>query len=236
MMHVLWSLLYANWSMYPDLATGTTWIVKEGKRSSTTHQFTRTFCWPQKRRETRWNEDNQRLHQTARCTCKRSSVAWLPCFVEPTQLPFGHDQKPGWKANEGHVMRVAAHKWESHWNQKCQKWFFESWLSRSFRTFPTNRLLHFCTKAGPQSRPNCLSRLETREVFSKCCFRSCVIIRVYVGARLIPWSSNMPYLVHVLFKQYNLSNVDAQNQSLFKQCNLSSVKKSKSGNISKSGN
>ena len=46
----------------------------------------------------------------------------------------------------------------------------------------------------------------------------------------------MPYLVHVLFKQYNLSNVDAQNQSLFKQCNLSSVKKSKSGNISKSGN
>ena len=52
----------------------------------------------------------------------------------------------------------------------------------------------------------------------------------------LPWSSNMPYLVHVLFKQYYLSNVDAQNQSLFKQCNLSSVKNSKSGNISKSGN
>ena len=51
-----------------------------------------------------------------------------------------------------------------------------------------------------------------------------------------PWSSNMPYLVHVLFKQYYLSNVDAQNQSLFKQCNLSNVKNSKSGNISKSGN
>ena len=34
----------------------------------------------------------------------------------------------------------------------------------------------------------------------------------------------MPYLVHVLFKQYYLSNVDAQNQSLFKQCNLSNVK------------
>ena len=97
MMHVLWSLLFANWSMYPNLATGTTWIVKKGKRSSITQQFTRTFCWPQKRRETRWNEDNQRLHQTARCTCKRSSVAWLPCFVEPTQLPFGHDQKPGWR-------------------------------------------------------------------------------------------------------------------------------------------
>ena len=47
---------------------------------------------------------------------------------------------------------------------------------------------------------------------------------------------NMPYLVHVLFKQYYLSNVDAQNQSLFKQCNLSNVKNSKSGNISKSGN
>ena len=46
----------------------------------------------------------------------------------------------------------------------------------------------------------------------------------------------MPYLVHVLFKQYYLSNVDAQNQSLFKQCNLSNVKSSKSGNISKSGN
>ena len=46
----------------------------------------------------------------------------------------------------------------------------------------------------------------------------------------------MPYLVHVLFKQYYLSNVDAQNQSLFKQCNLSNVKNSKSGNISKSGN
>ena len=53
---------------------------------------------------------------------------------------------------------------------------------------------------------------------------------------LLPWSSNMPYLVHVLFKQYYLSNVDAQNQSLFKQCNLSNVKNSKSGNISKSGN
>ena len=53
---------------------------------------------------------------------------------------------------------------------------------------------------------------------------------------LVPWSSNMPYLVHVLFKQYYLSNVDAQNQSLFKQCNLSNVKNSKSGNISKSGN
>ena len=52
----------------------------------------------------------------------------------------------------------------------------------------------------------------------------------------LPWSSNMPYLVHVLFKQYYLSNVDAQNQSLFKQCNLSNVKNSKSGNISKSGN
>ena len=52
----------------------------------------------------------------------------------------------------------------------------------------------------------------------------------------VPWSSNMPYLVHVLFKQYYLSNVDAQNQSLFKQCNLSNVKNSKSGNISKSGN
>ena len=26
------------------------------------------------------------------------------------------------------------------------------------------------------------------EVFSKCCFRSCVIIRVYVGARLITLS------------------------------------------------
>ena len=51
-----------------------------------------------------------------------------------------------------------------------------------------------------------------------------------------PCSSNMPYLVHVLFKPFNLSNVDAQNQSLFKQCNLSSVKNSKSGNISKSGN
>ena len=46
----------------------------------------------------------------------------------------------------------------------------------------------------------------------------------------------MPYLVHVLFKRYYLSNVDAQNQSLFKQCNLSNVKTSKSGNISKSGN
>lgn len=162
MTHVLWSLLYANWSMYPDLATGTTWTVKEGKRSGITHQCTMTFCWPQKRKETRWNKGNQRLHQTARCTCKRSSAAWLPCFVEPTQLPFRHDQKPGWKANGGHIMRVVAHKWESHWNQKCQKWFFESWLSRSFRTFPTNRLLHFCTKAGPQSCPNCLSRLETR--------------------------------------------------------------------------
>ena len=97
MMH-LWSLLYANWWMYPDLATGTIWIVKEGKRPSITHQFARTFCSPKKRRETRWNEGNQRLHQNARCTCKRSSVAWLPCFVEPTQLPSGHDQKPGWKA------------------------------------------------------------------------------------------------------------------------------------------
>ena len=41
----------------------------------------------------------------------------------------------------------------------------------------------------------------------------------------------MSYLVHVLFKPYNLSNVGAQNQSLFKQCNLSNVKNSKSGNI-----
>ena len=46
----------------------------------------------------------------------------------------------------------------------------------------------------------------------------------------------MPYLVHVLFKPFNLSNVGAQNQSLFKQCNLSNVKNGKSGNISKSGN
>ena len=46
----------------------------------------------------------------------------------------------------------------------------------------------------------------------------------------------MPYLVHVLFKPFNLSNVGAQNQSLFKQCNFSNVKNGKSGNISKSGN
>ena len=51
-----------------------------------------------------------------------------------------------------------------------------------------------------------------------------------------PGAPICPYLVHVLFKQYYLSNVDAQNQSLFKQCNLSNVKNSKSGNISKSGN
>ena len=51
-----------------------------------------------------------------------------------------------------------------------------------------------------------------------------------------PWSSNTSYLVPVLFKQYYLSNVGPQNQSLFKQCNLSNVKNSKSGNISKSGN
>ena len=35
----------------------------------------------------------------------------------------------------------------------------------------------------------------------------------------------MSYLVHVLFKPYNLSNVGAQNQSLFKQCKKFKIRK-----------
>ena len=38
----------------------------------------------------------------------------------------------------------------------------------------------------------------------------------------------MSYLVHVLFKPYNLSNVGAQNQSLFKKCKFWRLKKLKS--------
>ena len=35
----------------------------------------------------------------------------------------------------------------------------------------------------------------------------------------------MSFLVHVLFKPNNLSNIGAQNQSLFKQCNFSTMYK-----------
>ena len=102
-----------------------------------------------------------------------------------------------------------------------KKMFRSSDLAEWQSIVGTGAVLVHCGKAAQELRENHPSRILSSRM---------------VRRKKPPWSSNMPYLVHVLFKQYYLSNVDAQNQSLFKQCNLSNVKNSKSENISKSGN